>query len=183
MIIGADGIGSDYPACGCMAAEYLIRRGHTRLAYMNPIVNHGGFQEIGWAFRATAQRMNTQTIELCTGFESDDLGIWDAIKCRESVARAVAQIAAMPIDQRPTGLGHSGRRSYTIGLSGVKRAGDRHRAGILKSYPVAIWKYFCVRWIRARRPWIRMLKRWRVVQFRFCSTGLKILTHLRAPGC
>ncbi len=109
----ADGIGSDYPACGDMAARYLIDRGHKHIAYLNPVSNHGGFQEIGWTFQATAQR-HAATVEMLTcDFHSLQSGIWDRQKAQEAMVEQLKKIADAPADSRPTGL-HIPADDFTV---------------------------------------------------------------------
>ncbi|OHB57425.1 MAG: hypothetical protein A2Y07_04375 [Planctomycetes bacterium GWF2_50_10] len=100
----ADGIGSDYPACGCMAARYLIDRGHKNIIYLNPIRNHGGFQEIGWTFEATAQRHDIKCSALTCDFYSLQTGIWSRQNAKAAMYNQLKQICDLSICERPTGL-------------------------------------------------------------------------------
>lgn len=100
----ADGIGSDYPACGYMAARYLIDRGHKKIMYLNPVFNHSGFEEIGWTFQATALRHGIQCHMLTCEFHSLHTGVWSRAKAQEAMYDQFKKIAQMPIEDRPTGL-------------------------------------------------------------------------------
>ncbi len=100
----ADGIGSDYSACGIMAAEYLIKKGHTRLAYIEPTANHGGYQEIGWSFRAAAQRHGLNPLTLTSELTTNEAGIWDRSLVRETINELISALAKLPEDERPTGM-------------------------------------------------------------------------------
>jgi DNA-binding LacI/PurR family transcriptional regulator len=100
----ADAISSDYPACGNMAAQYLIDRGHKNIVYLNPISNHGGFQEIGWTFQATALNHNVQCQMLACDFHSLATGIWNRKQAQEAMYDQFKIIAEMSIKDRPTGL-------------------------------------------------------------------------------
>ncbi|MBI9018807.1 MAG: LacI family DNA-binding transcriptional regulator [Phycisphaerae bacterium] len=102
----ADGIGSDYPACGYMAAKYLIDRNHKKIAYLNPVSNHGGFQEIGWSFQATTQHHHEpiDCMMLTCDFNTSQSGIFDRDKALKSIKDQIKIIADMHKDDRPTGL-------------------------------------------------------------------------------
>lgn len=109
----ADGIGSDYPACGYMAVRYLIDQGHKNIAYLNPVMNHGGFEEIGWTFNAVANRQNIRCHMLTSEFHSQQTGTYDRQQARKAIHEQLKKIADMPIAERPTGL-HIPADEFTV---------------------------------------------------------------------
>ncbi|MBI9016803.1 MAG: LacI family DNA-binding transcriptional regulator [Phycisphaerae bacterium] len=109
----ADGIGSDYPACGYLAARYLIDRGHKNIAFLNPIFNHGGFQEIGWTFSAVAKHNDIKCLMLTSDFYSRNTGIWDRKQSQEAMYHQFKKITELPVEQQPTGL-HVPADDFTV---------------------------------------------------------------------
>jgi len=100
--VWADWVSHDFEALGHMAADYLLRQGHRRIAFFNPVASHWVFTEVHRGFEDAAQSAGVEPVVLCAG---EDIVIpWDTRLIRRHVEELVDQLLALPADQRPTGM-------------------------------------------------------------------------------
>ena len=98
----ADWVCPDFEARGHVAANYLLRQGHRRIAFFNPVASHWVFTEVRRGFEDAARSVGVEPVVLCAG---EDIAIpWDSRLIRRHVEELVDQLLALPADQRPTGM-------------------------------------------------------------------------------
>jgi len=98
-----DWIGTDYYASGRLAAEYLVKRGHLRIAYLNPMPSHPGFQEVALGFEDYARTKEAEVLQLIDGPDKD-IRKWDRQKGKAVIESLVERFLSVPREKRPTGM-------------------------------------------------------------------------------
>lgn len=102
---GRDRVLSGNYAVGQLAADYLVGRGHARVAVVNPLGGWQLFQTRGDAFDVTARRAGAAVTRLEGPSRADEVIFeLDRVELEARVRPLVAALAAMPAGQRPTGV-------------------------------------------------------------------------------
>jgi LacI family transcriptional regulator len=89
---------------GRIAADYLLKKGHMHVAFMNPKPGQNQFERLKVGFRLAAERNRQQVTLLETGLPEKLTWPLPAITQPTKVVALVEQWAAMPAAQRPTAI-------------------------------------------------------------------------------
>jgi DNA-binding LacI/PurR family transcriptional regulator len=100
----ADWITPNYQAIGHLGVDYLLKRGHHRLGYLNVMPNHMGLLEVGWGFQMASKHAgNSEPLILQDG-PPDEMAIWESEVGLPYVKRLIDTLFKMKEGTRPTGL-------------------------------------------------------------------------------
>jgi len=89
---------------GRLAGEYLLGRGHRRLAFLNPDRTHNVFAEYGRSFHETLTSHGLEASMLIAQEAYPDRSFWTKQHYRESVEELLQGVFSLPAEQRPTGM-------------------------------------------------------------------------------
>lgn len=100
-----DRVLSGNTAAGKLAAEYLAKRGHKRLGFINPLAGWQLFQTRGDAFDLAARRRGATVIRVEAPSGPDEV-IFELSReqLEDRIAPLVDELCKMPASERPTGL-------------------------------------------------------------------------------
>lgn len=98
-----DWVSSDFKSRGRLAVRYLLERGHRKIAFLNPMPSHMGFEETGYHFRQGASKAGAQLTMLVS--EKPYEGIyWTAQNGQAYIEKLVDKLIQIPAEDRPTGI-------------------------------------------------------------------------------
>ena len=101
----SDIITSDYWVRGLLAADYLVQRGHQRIAYVNFQKSHVAFNVVGMSFVAAGTERGVQA-DVFAG--DTDVDMQELMKKQGGQVQAAREVMrkllALPEDRRPTGI-------------------------------------------------------------------------------
>ena len=100
----SDWVGTDARKHGKMAAEYLLERGHRRLAFLNPDRAHTVSAELGRSFQETVGLHGMEASMLVAQRKYDQPYFWTTQRYRQMVEELLPAYFALPAEERPTGM-------------------------------------------------------------------------------
>ena len=89
---------------GRLAGEYLLGRGHRRLAFLNPDRGHDTFAEFGRSFQETVAGHGVEASMLVAQQDYNSGYFWTQQRYREVVEELLQEYFALPAQERPTGM-------------------------------------------------------------------------------
>ena len=98
-----DWVSSDFRSRGRQAARYLLERGHQRIAFLNPMPDHMGFEETGYHFRLAANKAGVQ-LTMLTSEKQFKASYWTAQIGQANIEELVDEFIQIPAEDRPTGI-------------------------------------------------------------------------------
>lgn len=100
----ADSVISDFRVRGQMAMEYLKDRGHSRLAFFNPMRGHPVFRSVAFSFCLAAEQEEGVHVTMLEAEIAGSSGIWKSNEEEAVIEGLVDQWIRIPASQRPTGI-------------------------------------------------------------------------------
>lgn len=101
---GIDWVSTDATEHGRLAGEYLLGRGHRRVAFLNPQRSHSVFAEFGRSFQQTMGSHGVEASMLVPHKDGDEGLFWTYQRYRKMAEELLQGFFALPADERPTGL-------------------------------------------------------------------------------
>ena len=98
-----DWVSSDFKSRGKLAVKYLIKRGHKRIAFFNPMPNHMGFEETGHHFRMAALKAGAHLSMLVSDTQFEGV-YWTDKDGRPFIENLIDNYIQIPVGERPTGI-------------------------------------------------------------------------------
>ena len=101
---GFDWVTTDASEHGRLAGEYLLGRGHQRLAFLNPDRAHDVFAEFGQSFQETVAAHGVEASMLVAQKDYGNGSLWTQQRYREAVEELLQGYFSLPAQERPTGM-------------------------------------------------------------------------------
>jgi len=98
-----DWISSDFKSRGRQVVRYLQEQGHRRIAFLNPMPGHMGFEETGYHFQVEANKAGVQATMLVSEKQPEP-AYWTDQSGRAKVSQLVEKFIQIPGKDRPTGI-------------------------------------------------------------------------------
>jgi len=101
---GLDWVTTNATEHGRLAGEYLLQRGHRRLAFLNPDRAHDVFAEYGRSFQETVGSHGHEALMLIAEKAYPDPTFWTRQNYRKIIEELLQQYFSTPAKERPTGM-------------------------------------------------------------------------------
>jgi len=102
---GFDWVTTDASEHGRLAGEYLLGRGHRRLAFLNPQRAHDTFAEFGRSFQKSVASHGVDSLMLEAPEACCGTSLWTQQRYRQILEKLLQQgFFALPVQERPTGM-------------------------------------------------------------------------------
>jgi len=101
---GLDWVTTNATEHGRLAGEYLLQRGHRRLAFLNPDRAHDVFAEYGRSFQETVRSHDREALMLIAEKAYLDPAFWTRQNYRKIIEELLQQYFSTPAKERPTGM-------------------------------------------------------------------------------
>ena len=98
-----DWVSSDFKSRGRLAVRHLLERGHRKIAFLNPMPGHMGFEETGHHFLLAANKAGAQPTMLLSDEPYEEI-YWTAQYGQAYIEKLVDRFVDIPAEDRPTGL-------------------------------------------------------------------------------
>ncbi|MFW5886494.1 MAG: LacI family DNA-binding transcriptional regulator [Bacteroidota bacterium] len=99
----SDTVSIDYEERGRLAALYLLKKGHVKVAYINPLPKHLGSKMSLNGFTGTLEHFNIPLHVFSEGIENEYV-IWDALTGQKIIEKIVDKVLKLPAKEFPTGI-------------------------------------------------------------------------------
>jgi len=99
----ADCVSFDYGQRGCLAARYLLDKGHERIGFVCPRADHPGWNTVAGSFQKYAQAKGVEPFMMISerGYEGH---VWHSSSGRPIIRELVDRWQREPAARRPTGI-------------------------------------------------------------------------------
>jgi len=101
---GVDWVTTNASEHGRLAGEYLLGRGHQRLAFLNPDRVHEVFPEYGRSFQQTVAAHGVEALMLVEQQVYSDRSLWTREHYKKVTEKLLQAYFSLPAQERPTGM-------------------------------------------------------------------------------